>query len=462
MQHFFSSFHPIKPSIHNGYGFFRSNSIRFLHPKPKIMKKNIIIFLFAIVPLASSAQLGGLINKTKNKISNKTNSRIDNKVDGEIDKALDAIEGNKGQSTNSTPAAAQKTADSTGMQLYSKYDFVPGEQIVYSNDFAADAMGELPIGWNSNGTGAVVTLQGIGGNWAQLNQNSAYLTDNKTVFGENFTVEFDLVLRRTNPKAPFAQIAFGVLTSGSYDPGANELLKDYATNFATELKIQPYDNGASHIHLHTLQGGDRYLSTDIKKFPSLEQFYNKVIHVAMQVQKERLRIWFNETKLYDLPKAIVAGTTINQLYFNVKRYGGEDAEVGYTVGNIKIAKGLPDTRHKLVEEGKFSTTGILFDVNSAGIKPESNGVLKEIADVLNKYPDIKVNIIGHTDSDGNDAANMELSKKRAEAVKQVLAKEFGVPASRMESDGKGEISPVGDNKTKEGKAQNRRVEFIKL
>ena len=88
-------------------------------------------------------------------------------------------------------------------------------------------------------------------------------------------------------------------------------------------------------------------------------------------------------------------------------------------------------------------------------------MLKEISEVLKKYPEIKVNIVGHTDSDGSDAANLELSKKRAAAVKDALAKDFGIDASRMNSDGKGETVPVADNKTKEAKAQNRRVEFIK-
>ena len=123
---------------------------------------------------------------------------------------------------------------------------------------------------------------------------------------------------------------------------------------------------------------------------------------------------------------------------------------------------MPDTRHKLVEEGKFSTTGILFDVNAATIKPESSGVLKEVAEAIKSNAGIRVKIIGHTDSDGSDAANLELSKKRSEAVKNALVKDFGVDASALESDGKGETQPVGDNKSKEGKAQNRRVEFVKL
>ncbi len=127
-----------------------------------------------------------------------------------------------------------------------------------------------------------------------------------------------------------------------------------------------------------------------------------------------------------------------------------------------MATGLPDTRHKLIEEGKFSTTGILFDVAAATIKPESNGVLKELAEVLKSNPGIKVKIIGHTDSDGSDAANLDLSKRRAEAVKAALANNWRIDAASMETDGKGEATPEGDNKTKEGKAQYRRVEFIKL
>jgi outer membrane protein OmpA-like peptidoglycan-associated protein len=101
-------------------------------------------------------------------------------------------------------------------------------------------------------------------------------------------------------------------------------------------------------------------------------------------------------------------------------------------------------------------------VNAATIKPESAGVLKEIATILKSNAGIKVKIIGHTDSDGADAANLELSKKRSEAVKTALVRDWGVDASSLETDGKGESSPVGDNKTKEGKAQNRRVEFVKL
>ena len=134
----------------------------------------------------------------------------------------------------------------------------------------------------------------------------------------------------------------------------------------------------------------------------------------------------------------------------------------FMVANVRYAVGAPDTRSKLITEGKFSTTGILFDVNSDKIKPESYGVLKELGTVLKENATVKVRIIGHTDSDGEDAKNLDLSKRRAASVKNALQSEFGIDAARMEADGKGESQPVAPNTTSEGKANNRRVEFIKL
>jgi outer membrane protein OmpA-like peptidoglycan-associated protein len=85
-----------------------------------------------------------------------------------------------------------------------------------------------------------------------------------------------------------------------------------------------------------------------------------------------------------------------------------------------------------------------------------------MADVMKEYTDLKVKIVGHTDADGSDVANLELSKKRAASVKESLAKDFGIDESRMETDGKGESEPIDKNDTPAGKANNRRVEFIKL
>src|SRR5690606_32996503 len=113
-------------------------------------------------------------------------------------------------------------------------------------------------------------------------------------------------------------------------------------------------------------------------------------------------------------------------------------------------------------EGRLVTQGILFDVNSATIKPESAGTLKGIADVLKENPGVHVKIIGHTDSDGDEAANLILSQKRSASVKNALSQAYGIDTSRMETEGKGESDPIADNDTSEGKTNNRRVEFVKI
>jgi outer membrane protein OmpA-like peptidoglycan-associated protein len=134
----------------------------------------------------------------------------------------------------------------------------------------------------------------------------------------------------------------------------------------------------------------------------------------------------------------------------------------YLINNIKLAIGTPDTRNKLITEGKFVTRGILFDVNSDRIKPESYGVLKDIGNVLTENSGVRVKIVGHTDADGSDADNLALSKRRAASVKNALVTEFGIDTARLETDGKGKSQLVDKNNTPAAKANNRRVEFIKL
>ena len=423
------------------------------------MKRAVIIAAVALLTSAAGQAQGGLLKKIKNKV----NERIDKKTDQAIDKTLDKAEGKT--AGNPEPVEAEdknKKTETPALVSYAKYDFIPGEEIIYTNNFEGENSGELPVGWNSSGSDAVVTLNNLPGNWLKLSQNSMCLTDNTSEFSENYTIEFDLVIQHHFNGGILPMFTFGLIASGEYTTTGNDLMQNYTNTFATELRVQAGVQNDTHMHLQTHASRNRYLNTEIKQFHRLQNLYGQPIHIAMQVQKERLRIWFNEEKLYDLPKAIVAGTVMDQLYFNLKQSNYSNDQVGYYIGNLKFAKGIPDSRHKLVEEGKFSTTGILFDVNAATIKPESNGVLKDIAGVLKKYPAIRVKIIGHTDGDGSGEANLELSKKRAAAVKEFLMKELDVDASRLETDGRGEEEPVGDNSNKERKAQNRRVEFIKL
>lgn len=426
-------------------------------------RKIIIALLIVAMPFAADAQLGGLLNKVKNKAK----QRADQKIDHEIDKSLDEVEGKKKTepvvaSSPSIKEDNKETAEGPAPQSFKKYDFIPGEQILYYDNFEGEALSELPAGWNTSGTGEVTTLDKYPGNWLRLHKPFTYLSSNQKEFGENYTVEFDVILQLKNTGWIYPELYFGLFASKDEPNGGNNFLKEQKKYASVVTTIMPAEFRNSKARVNSYLAGRSHFTGDNKVYESLEKFYGKPAHIAIQVQKERFRVWINEEKLFDVPKGVPAGIIMNQLYFEVSHTNYNEEQYAIYVSNIKVATGKPDTRHKLIEEGKFSTTGILFDFQSAVIKPESYAVVKEIAGVLKENPSIRVKVIGHTSSDGDDNANMELSNKRAAAVKDLLISEFALDAARFESEGKGETQPVADNKTKEGKVLNRRVEFIKL
>ncbi len=130
--------------------------------------------------------------------------------------------------------------------------------------------------------------------------------------------------------------------------------------------------------------------------------------------------------------------------------------------NFRFAEGGKDMREQLDETGRIVTHGILFDKGSYTIKGTSYKTLKTIGEMLQEDPGLRVSIEGHTDVDGADDYNMTLSQNRARSVCDYLIQNFGISSDRLESRGWGESKPIDGNTTPEGKANNRRVELVKL
>lgn len=338
---------------------------------------------------------------------------------------------------------------SASLQTYSKFDFVPGDKVIAFEDFSQDAIGDFPDKWNTNSSGEVVTMSGQSGHWLMINKKGVFVPEYIKSLPDNFTMEFDLIYSGLN--LPYLQIM--MLSAGSEK---DVLSYDVGQRSGANIGIQPILRDKGGIgHIIVYNAGQSIADNQV-------QFQNNgssKIKVSIWRQKQRLRVYFDENKVFDLPRAFASDKNYDLLKFET--WSDFVSNEKYLIGNLKLAVGAPDTRNKLITEGKFSTTGILFDVNSAKIKPESYGTLKEIADVLKDNSSVHISIIGHTDNDGNPDYNLKLSKERAEAVKNALSSQFGIDASRMSIDGKGASQPVADNKTPEGKAQNRRVEFVK-
>lgn len=114
----------------------------------------------------------------------------------------------------------------------------------------------------------------------------------------------------------------------------------------------------------------------------------------------------------------------------------------------------------LGEKGHIALYGIYFDTDKAVIKPESKPTLDEMAKLLNGQRDLRVFIVGHTDSQGSYDHNMQLSKARADAVAAALAGSYRIARTRLSTAGVGYLAPVGPNTTEDGRALNRRVELV--
>jgi outer membrane protein OmpA-like peptidoglycan-associated protein len=132
--------------------------------------------------------------------------------------------------------------------------------------------------------------------------------------------------------------------------------------------------------------------------------------------------------------------------------------------NIRIAQGgsFNDTKRILSEpKSRIITHGILFDVDKSTIKPQSMGTINQIFQFLKDDPSLKFEIDGHTDNTGESQHNLQLSQQRADAVKDQLVS-MGIESSRLTTKGFGDSKPIADNSSPEGKANNRRVEFVKF
>ncbi|MBK1646076.1 hypothetical protein CKO25_15760 [Thiocapsa imhoffii] len=112
-------------------------------------------------------------------------------------------------------------------------------------------------------------------------------------------------------------------------------------------------------------------------------------------------------------------------------------------------------------DGTVALYGILFDYNQATLQPESNKQLQEVLTLLFAHPDLRVEIQGHTDGDGQADYNLQLSERRADSVRQYLVL-FGIDPDRLTSKGYGKSMPIAPNDTAENKAKNRRVELVRL
>lgn len=448
--------------------------MRGIYPYHKIIVMKQLVLLFCMTIFLAGTASAQLINPkatAKRKAEERANSRTDQGIDRGLDKIEEGLKGifkkkdkKKKKSGDSTEEASaeegtmsetsSESAETPAQRFksYSKFDFIPGEKLLAYEDFSQDAVGDFPAKWNTNASGEVVSIEGAPGQWLKVPKQGLFFPDFIDDIPENATIEFDMVIDMENMSNN--QSGLKVILPRKQ---ANRLTYDHMFSSETAVRLDVHPSGSEGYFSSDATVIDETGQTVISNEMDNNLWNPGAINrISIWRQGTRVRLYLNENKIWDLPRAFMANVPYT-LLFATYMWGD-----GVYISNIRIAAGQPDTRSALISKGRFSTTGILFDVNSDKINPASYGVLKDIAATLKANPAIQVQIVGHTDSDGEAAANQSLSERRAQAVVTILQQEFSIEAGRLKASGKGESEPVVDNNTPQNKAMNRRVEFINL
>jgi outer membrane protein OmpA-like peptidoglycan-associated protein len=211
----------------------------------------------------------------------------------------------------------------------------------------------------------------------------------------------------------------------------------------------------SHDGLEYLGADGKTLTADLPASMASSAFFDTWRHVAIAFKGTQMKVYIDQYRIFVVPDMHMVPTSV--------QWGGM-ASPDHTIvfSNVRIASGggMNMIGQKFTD-AKIVTHGILFDVDKATIKPESMGTLNQIKRILTQNPDLKFEVDGHTDNSGAAAHNLTLSQQRAVAVKTQLVS-MGIDASRLTTKGFGDTKPIAPNSTDEGKANNRRVEFVRM
>lgn len=417
------------------------------------MKKTAIILFILSFSLNANAQfLKKLQKHAERKIEREAERRSERRVDKQIDKqfddAEDMIDGkdkkkkerkqdnaqsNKGEVEINDKSSTSKKSIKEKKEsklVWSSFDFVPGDTVLFEDEPSADEEnGEFPSRWDLfKGRAEIAEVDGI--NVIIFPNGGAivpYLKDsNKDYLPEVFTIEFDAYFQLKYLHRVFLDF---------YDKKNQNRLQKYSRVYLHHNSIEVLKSQGKYSK-NLPKGGWR--------------------HFSIAVTKDKLKIYLNDERLINIPHM-----GINPTGITIEMDGFAADKTHQFIKNIRIAKGGVKYYKRVLSEGKIIVNGIKFDVNKATLKPESMGPINRIYKMMIKNTDLNFSVEGHTDSDGNDAFNMELSKARGKTVMDKLIA-MGINKSRLKYTGYGESKPIDNNATPEGKANNRRVEFIKF
>jgi OOP family OmpA-OmpF porin len=326
-----------------------------------------------------------------------------------------------------TKAASAATPTSAAAQPEMKsaaVDFIPGERTIFFDDFSDIGADGIPPHWPVREGKLDLRLK-EGAAPEIYAPDNVSLTSSEFVAPANFTFE--------------SEWTGGGVMEWNFRNGKTIVL--------TAVVHADTDAKSASVQILAADGG----ALGSGKISLADM--SKPIGFELLAQQRKMGAYLNGQKVIDVDEFQFAA--INHF---------DDVEAKFrdvSLHKVRVAETAPDFASAINANGKFVTHGIGFDPNSDRLKPESAAVLKEIASAMAKDPQLKLEIDAYTDSSGDAAHATGLSKLRAQAVQAVLVTQFGIAASRLATNGFGAAKPIGSNATPEGRAENRRIEFIK-
>ncbi|MFH1982315.1 MAG: OmpA family protein [Pseudomonadota bacterium] len=428
------------------------------------MKSKMILVLFLLFAGAGLCRAGWLDNTLQGvgkRLGGQAANDAGNSAYDATKKGLkDAVKGDTtdkpaNQPSGSTQQVARESESTppdtlsieAAEKVYTKFDFIPGDKMIFFDDFSDTDVGEFPRKWtlegpkpNANNTIEVVEYQGkrflrsVPGANSQRPATQYIRLDPKGNFPEKFTIEFDAVFSSIN-NSPVYSISYKLLLV----PG--------------DKKIELFGNSGPNTVL--ISGRDNISANTATK---LELNDGKVHHVAISVNGSFIKAYIDNQRVINDPDGVKR--PIKQVGLQLLTPNNFKSDK-LMFSNFRLAEGGKEVKSALDTDGKIVTHGILFDTGKEALKPESLPTLKMILALLNDNPELKFSIEGHTDNQGGAGINQPLSEKRAAAVKTWLEGK-GVTPDRTKTAGFGDSKPIDSNTTLEGRANNRRVEFVKF
>lgn len=377
----------------------------------------ILVFL----PLPADAQ-GGVLGRVRKRAQDRVEDKIERKADSAVARVIDGTPA-AGQAGAQAGAAAGSTgapAGAPGEGAWANYDFVPGERVLFTEDFMSDNVGDFPRRLVFR-EGDLEIVEWNGGRHLRATNQGRFEITLPEVLPQRFTIEFDY---------------------SASDPARLHLDERTLRGDAhTYINFAPNEGRVAGGGVNAIGGGVPGATST---------------RVRVMADGPYIKLYLNEKRVANVPNA--SFTRSNKLIFTTD--GSTTRPQLFS--NFRVAAGGRDLYDALAESGRVTTQGILFDTGSDRLRPESTPTLKQIARMLQQHPELRIAIEGHTDNVGDAQANLGLSQRRAAAVMAYLVGKESIAPGRLQPVGLGATKPIAPNTTPEGRQNNRRVELVKL